>query len=503
MNILNEEIFRRPETLKIDEQFDIIIKRFKSKEFREGINRGSINPSKELKQNLKNIETAIESLFAGDIILRFDDHSDFNRLDFGMCIYPSTKELHGLLEDAIENKGEGFYLGDCHNCLVFIDLALINIILKNDWNGRYLTSVLLHELGHKIYVSTQEDILSGRAMVTVKVGGKERVFKGLIAEVTSTVIYFILLFLSFSLAIKQLNSKYVRSEHMSDSVAVKYGYALEIYRILDSFYTLTKSNKKRADFNVLAKIYDKITNKNNTSKQRRDMVEALIKQELSSSDNINEKNYLKSVLKEVESIKIKNEDSMDSIISNGFTAYLEECLKVMAEDALSTVNEEDNTSQEMYNEAYKFYTENYPIFNEKVTLFPIDMDKANKIMNSNAVIKKTIKQMEKEFTPIKSEAELNPIQKKVIENKIKEIEQSYKTKGGNLDVNLNTTIGVGVGGTSTETHIEMRNIVLMPLNGKLCIVEANDKGNIISITAIFAKTSGKLKFIRFQIAIFK
>lgn len=497
--LLNEEIFRRPETLKIDEQFDIIIKRFKSKEFREGVANGSINPSKELKQNLKNIENAIESLFAGDIILRFDDHSNFNKLDFGMCIYPSTKELHGLLEDAIENKGEGFYLGDCHNCLVFIDLALVNIVIKNDWNGRYFTSVLLHELGHKIYVKTQDDIVNGTTTVMVKIGDKEKVFKGFIAEVATSLIYFVFLFIVYAFSLKSLNTRYVKSEHMSDTIAVKYGYALEIYRVLDVFYSLTKAHKKRSSFNILFKFYEKIVNKNNTSRQRRDLVEELIKRELAVSDDINEKNYLKSVLKEVDNIKIKNEDS----IVNGFIAYLEEYLKDVSEDILSTLNEEDNTSSEIYNEAYRFYTEHYDIFNEKFTLFPIDMDKANNIMTSNAVIKKTLKQVEKDFSPIKSEAELNPIQKKVIENKIKEIEQSYKTKGSKLDINLNTKIGIGAGGTSSETHLNMRNIVLMPLDNKLCIVEANDKGNIISITAIFAKTSGKLKFIRFQIAIFK
>lgn len=140
---------------------------------------------------------------------------------------------------------------------------------------------------------------------------------------------------------------------------------------------------------------------------------------------------------------------------------------------------------------------------KKITIASIDLDKANKIMSSKSVLEKCIRLSKRGFHTLKSEEELNQIQKKVVENKIKEIEESYNTTSvsGEVEHGKNTEVGVEVG--KSKTKKELRNIVLMAINNMLSIVEANDKGKIISITTIFIKNSGTMKFVKFQTSLFK
>lgn len=292
---LNEEVFRREETTRIDAEFRKIIKFVKENDIKT---LASTDLNTRFGSELKAIETLIFKLFNAKIIFKFDDASNPRVLSYGMMIFPSMQELKGKIRDAVEKEKEGFYLRSCTNVLVVMDLGVLTLIKKEDFNERHLTAILLHELGHKVYVRSQNDI---------RVRGSENQFLLSILGITVTVSIPVLpvilpfIFLAGIYGMLQYNATntYVQSEHLSDLTAVKYGYGTETYQLMDSFYRLTQRKK-----DTKIKALKVMLNILNSSKMRRDEVEKAIKKELNDSKNSpTEKKLLKNALEEINKIK--------------------------------------------------------------------------------------------------------------------------------------------------------------------------------------------------------
>lgn len=469
-NILNEEIYRRPETMLIDNEFKVILDYF-SKDDNIKKTKGK-NFDKQFETQLKMIEALILKLLNARIIFKFDDASTWKRLSFGMCIYPSTQEMHGKITDAIEHHKEGFYLAECSNALIFIDYAMIYLVIKNKLGPRALTAVLLHELGHKVYVKRQNEILYNGSddndpdlekntnkslLYTIILFGIPFVIPfSAIGATVSIILFFLSSGLLFSNMIQRSNLTYVKSEALSDSIALKYGYAKEIYQTMDIFYAMSKTDSKTKS--KIIKWLDRKTNASNSSKMRRDELEKILRDELNDRNNTKlEKENIKNVLDEIDKMKTKNEDVIPVL----------------------------NTVVHSINEAMTFRS--------------IEMDRAKKILESSQVVKKIADLAKKNWFPMHNENDLNLLNRKVIENKIKEMAEKQITTTVSGEVGTS----IEVGGERSKTRNELRNIVMMELGGYLCLVEANDKGRIISITTIFSNSGESIKFIRFQVSIFK
>jgi hypothetical protein len=286
---LNEEIYRRSETDLIDKEFKVILDWFKNNNIKD---YKKSNLDFRFATTLKNIENLILKLMNATVMLRFDMVSDPNKLDFGMCIYPSVQEMHNKAKDAIEKRKEGFYLRDCHSCLILIDLGLIEMLKRNNWNERYLTAVLLHELGHKCYVEQQDDIREGYSdgYVTLNLFGiKVKIPVGYLLPV-----------IGFLLVFQKNINVYVDSEHLSDLTAVKYGYGKETYEIMNSFYEMSKFSSK-------LKIIENYLNNINTSKMRRDKIKKALEIELTDKNNsTTEKRIIRKTLDELKKIEEKS-----------------------------------------------------------------------------------------------------------------------------------------------------------------------------------------------------
>lgn len=294
---LNEEIFNREETKLIDQEFKIINDWYQSVDIKTVLNT---DLNIKFQKELSNIEKHILKLFNAKIIFKFDDASNPKVLNYGMMIFPSMQELKGKIRDAVEKNKEGFYLRSCSNVLVVMDLGLLTLLKKYEKNERYLTAVILHELGHKIYVKSQHEVRQKaqdtNTLIALTVFGMSFV-------ISFTALAFILpcIFMIGGIQVMNIvNTKaYVDSEHLSDVIGVKYGYGSETYELMDMFYNLTKDKR-----NSKIKIVRQMANMWNASKMRRDEVEKALKKELQDPRNSKvQKDLIKSSLKELQKVK--------------------------------------------------------------------------------------------------------------------------------------------------------------------------------------------------------
>lgn len=481
---LREDIYRRDETNLIDREFKVILDYLKKDDNLDNAKRNKIDLDEKFKKQINNIEKYMKQLLNASIILRFDVASKPKRIDFGMCIFPSNEELHNKIRKA-ETDGKGFYLYECHNCLVLMDLGFFGLCKKYDLNERCLTAVLLHELGHKIYVKRQNELNYSEITGDKDIDGNSNKSKIVICitnlagafliPVSMTNPVFMILYLlglgfgnlvGINYNLKSNVYRYVKSEGLSDSVPVRYGYGYEIAKTMDIFYAITKTNN--ASSNKFIKwlrnnLFSAGSNEMNASRLRRQEVLEVLKQELDNPNNSNaEKKILKKIIADVEQMIVKNEDYKINL-----------------------------------------FCEDLKTLNEVLTFRSIEMDRARKILNSPNVLDKIYKQLKKGYHVVHTVEELNPLSRKVVENKIREMAEVTKTNTVKTDVDVNTKVGVSVGGEHSKTTLELRNIVCMEIQNFLCIVEGNDKGRITSITTIFKNEGESIKFIKFQSSLFK
>lgn len=294
MFLLNEEIFRRVETDLIDKEFKKIIQGLKDENPKDYKN---IDLNSKFSVELRNIEKAVFKLMNSKIILKFDDASNYRRISYGMMIFPSMQEIHGKIVDAIERQKEGFYLRECSNVLIVIDIALLTLIKKFDLNERHLTAILLHELGHKVYVRSQANIIGKSKGEILMLSIFGTVFSVPLA-ILNVALPFIFLFGVYQIMIVKNIKAYVDSEHLSDLTSVKYGYGKETFEIMNIFYSMDKNKRFKR-----IKLLNALLNSLNTSKMRRDKVRNALKKELSDSKNSKEeKNLIKKTLEEINKI---------------------------------------------------------------------------------------------------------------------------------------------------------------------------------------------------------
>lgn len=296
MNLLNEEIYRRKETDLIDAEFKKLISFLMNSDIKK---LKTVDLNIKFERELRNIEKLVFNLMNAKIILKVDDSTSFKRLSYGMMIFPSMQEVSGKIRDCIENEKEGFYLRDCSNVLIVIDQGLLGMVRHYGLNEKHLTSVLLHELGHKIYIKKQRELYYDNDNTNAII----RIFGMLISVplgLVNIAIPIVFLFASYLVISTNSEKTYASSEHLSDLIAVKYGYGTEMFEILNIFYKNSKDKRFKR-----AKLLNDLLNSLNVSKMRRDKVINALKQELNDSKNSKEeKKIIKKALEEMKKMEV-------------------------------------------------------------------------------------------------------------------------------------------------------------------------------------------------------
>lgn len=508
--VLREEIYRRVETSYIDNEFKIILNWFKNPENLNSVKSKKVDPNVKFKVQINNIAKYIKNLFNCNIVMEFDKHTKFNRISFGMAITIDRTELSKKVGDAIEKHKSGFYIYQLQTSKVYIDYGMIGLAVERGLNEKHLTAVLFHELGHRVYIQTQYDIDAGKKEFPIAIRDKSSVDKVTSTQAISTLVVWIDGFIIYKIAKsidengsnkKKLiglitsaivfilssilsmfttnlyytmydNSQYVAGESLSDLVAVKYGYGGEIAKVMDIFYAITKA--RNANKLSLLRLFKLNRNDLNTSRMRRDNIKTALEKELADNNNSKkEKDEIKNILAQIEEMEKLNEE-------------------------YSFLTEEEDV-------IFKDFSDNcIDVLMEQLTFRSADLKKIEDMYASSKVLNKIASYGKKGYKVVHSLEELNPLNIQIIMNKIREMAEVSvtNTAGGGVSVS-GDNIGVGGGVATSKTHLELKNVVVMPVNNLLSIVEGNDKGRIISATLILVDPRHQIKFIKIQSAIFK
>lgn len=227
--LLLEEIYNRPELLTVDKLFQEILNNCPSSDFKKPV----------FKTNLDKISKIMLRVFNVDCKI-FLHPAMSDRISFGMRIFPSYEEMKGQFLDAIEKPKEGFNLVGCHNVSIEIDGAFLNSMKKNNGTARELTAVLIHEIGHKVYVRVQKniygkeyDMTKGKS-ITIRLN-RAKLLRSILPDTNPLLVFgnVLMAFIGTSSIRDLLSVKYYSEREIySDSLAVSYGYGKEIYNVL-------------------------------------------------------------------------------------------------------------------------------------------------------------------------------------------------------------------------------------------------------------------------------
>jgi hypothetical protein len=316
--LLLEEIYNRPELLVVDKLFQEILDNCPSDDFKKPIFKNNLNKISKIMLKVFNVDCKI-----------FLHPAMSDRISFGMRIFPSYEEMKGQFLDALEEPKNGFKLINCNNVSIEIDGALLNYSKKNNRTARELTAILIHEIGHKVYVSVQRRLyskeydLQGNAEETKK--GKlkyknqsisirinrAKFVRNILPNVNPIVAFsnMLMAFIGTSSIRDLISIKYYSEREIySDSLAVSYGYGKEIYDVL--IFLQKEANAKYVS--RPKKIADWFEKNLNYYYLRRKGVIEFLKKEYEQAKSPLEKETIKKLLDDLMSEQNKDFDEDDS-----------------------------------------------------------------------------------------------------------------------------------------------------------------------------------------------
>lgn len=292
---LNEEIYKIKEFEKVDSDFQYLLDNYKDP---SSFNRP------DFKKKLNSIIQIMNKAFDLDAKLFFD-LTNKSYVSYGMAIYPSYEEFKGNLFDAIKTK-KGFKLLACHNVSIEIDSAFFDKLARSDnINGKHLTAVLLHEIGHKIFWKSQHGIYYNAQ------NENKNYLYSIIANILAVIsaatvvlipVACILFYISFSFGICGDTQTYSRAEGLSDDTAIYYGYGREKYEILKWLQDECNVKFKKSKF----KLINYLRKNSNYYYLRRKNVMDIIEEEMNNADSPTMKNELRKIFQDVK--KSQEED---------------------------------------------------------------------------------------------------------------------------------------------------------------------------------------------------
>jgi hypothetical protein len=287
--LLLEEIYSRPELKQIDKLFDEILEVLPSDDFKHPI----------FKKNFKKMEGILKRVFNIHCKI-FLDLSLNKYITYGMAIYPSYEEMKNQYLDAIETKN-GFKLINSHNVSIEIESNLLNYFKEKNLNGRDLTAIIIHEIGHKVYVKTQRDIYfkefnEKRKAIIIGTASSSVTIPLALVNPIVTFVGLAMVFFGTNTFLDYIRIKnYSNREIYSDSLAVKYGYGAEIYRVLKILQEEDNRMHKKSNIRFI----DWIRKNFNFYYLRRKGIIEVLKKEYEETKSPIQKKYIKKMINDL------------------------------------------------------------------------------------------------------------------------------------------------------------------------------------------------------------
>jgi len=298
-SILLETVYSRPELDIVDSLFQKILDEITTK---------STNfESSTMKKSCEKIALLIGKIFNFNCKI-FIDNTMKNYVTYGMAVYPSYEEMKGQIADALEDKKKGFQLISCNNVSIELDTAFLKYAKKVNLTGRHLTAVMLHEIGHKVFVKSQCDIRQGgedenNATAVIGFLGMSLMIPLAAVNAIASISMIVLCYILMSNFITASSIKtYSKSEGLSDSLPVKYGYGAEIYqvmKVLEEEENVNKSNSKIKFVNNIKKNF-------NFFYLRRKYIIEVVQKELSEITSPSQKKILSKILDDLQETQKKD-----------------------------------------------------------------------------------------------------------------------------------------------------------------------------------------------------
>jgi len=314
--VFKENSYSVKDLEKIDRAFQNILDEcivYDKSRTTDGMSDVSLKINQTLDKNLTDIEKIIKKVFNIDLKIKIDTNT--KRLEYFACIFITNEDIRKVkndIKEIIEDEKFGLHYIKVKKAEVLIqDKALFYIKKYDDEGtlcGRHLTAILLHELGHKIYLKlaynknadgeyllTINDSREKRLTVTEKNKSKK------LTELAVMAISAILVWLAYSVLdffLRVFNTKeYVRIESYSDRLAIQYGYGKEIYQFFLSIEMYFKGRITHDKNSIFIKLFD-------ADYLRRKEMKANIIKEINDTRNTKyQVDRLKEVLKFIEEIE--------------------------------------------------------------------------------------------------------------------------------------------------------------------------------------------------------
>jgi Peptidase family M48 len=288
--LLLEAIYHRPELDEMDKCFEEILSLLPDKTF--------TNP--RFKVNITKIEKILKKVF--NVECRIFLHPMMNdRVTYGMRIFPSYEEMKGQYLDALEDEDKGFQLIDCHNVSIEMEGSFLNFLKKNGGTARMMSAVMIHEIGHKVYVRVQNQLYGkeGQTQGTAIAIGLGGIITGGVLSAVNPAIgltAMLIAFLGTSSFMDFVATKYYSEREIySDSLAVRYGYGNEMYQTL----SLLQQEAKRNHTKNPVKFLDWLNKNLNYYYLRRKGVIDILRQELKEAQTDKEREYIRKMLNDL------------------------------------------------------------------------------------------------------------------------------------------------------------------------------------------------------------
>lgn len=269
---------------------------------------------KKLDEQLTIIEKSVKKIFNIDLNIKIDTKT--KRLEYFACIFLTEDDIRKAkkeIEEIILDEKFGYHYIQVKKAECYFQYQTFfyvkNFNGETILNGKHLTAILLHEIGHKVYLKLayhkeKDDYYS----LSINDGKKSRIAipsnetKGKkLTELAASFITLVLVYLAstiINIYLEVSNTKeYTRIEGYSDRLAIQYGYGKEIYQFFLTIELWTKG-KLTTDKSF---IFTRKTDANYI--RRSEMKKAIIREINDSRNSAQQIKMLKSILKFIEEIE--------------------------------------------------------------------------------------------------------------------------------------------------------------------------------------------------------
>jgi len=270
LDLYNESMKYNPKLKEVDACFDRILKS-------GGNKKRNMFDKKIIEKEFSKVERLFDKIFNIDCNITLDDKT--KRLEYAACIEISADDIKLIAEEIIESK-EGYCFKTVRHTNMWIQDKLLELIKENNLSAKCLTGVLLHEIGHKVFlkINTKYDKEANIMILTISGTIATVNIAGFVAASIEIMLVSILVYVIGSIIMFDIQNKaYLKGEINCDNMAVEYGYSSYLYELFVIFNdnkNLSSYKHKKGNahymFKRLTQINDKLDQELNDATNEKD-----------------------------------------------------------------------------------------------------------------------------------------------------------------------------------------------------------------------------------------